>query len=321
MNTTPLPGTADGSIMSAAPRRALVVFLVLSFGLSWLVALPLWFSGGLSNPWFGVIAVAMMATPAVSALIALRWFDRPASIPRSLGLWPLRPVKRLLSYLALGLVVPIFIVLVALPIGAALGLYRADLVHFSGFKALIDQQLSAVGAPSLDIPIGVLVALQLVNVVLGAFINLIPALGEELGWRGFLLPRLMRFGAVPAIVLSGIIWGAWHAPLILLGYNYPGAPGWLGVVMMMGMCVVVGGIFGWLRLRSQSVWPAALAHGTFNAAAGFSIVFVQAGTEIDTVNATILGWSGWIVPAVIVIALVTTGRFSRGVESFPPPTA
>jgi membrane protease YdiL (CAAX protease family) len=57
-------------------------------------------------------------------------------------------------------------------------------------------------------------------VLVGAFINVIPAIGEELGWRGWLLPKRMPLGTVPALVLSGIIWGIWHAPLVLL--RYPG---------------------------------------------------------------------------------------------------
>lgn len=291
--------------------KPILIFLVLAFGLSWLVALPLWISGGLRNPLFPLVSIAMMATPAAAALIVLRWVDRPTSIPRSLGLWPLRPVGRLLRFLGLALLVPIGVVLIALPIGALLGVYPADFVHFSGFTETVDAQLAAAGAPPLPIPIGALVAIQLATIVLAAFINMVPALGEELGWRGFLLPRLLRLGTVPAIVISGVIWGGWHAPLILLGYNYPGAPGWLGVLMMMGMCIVVGGLFGWLRLRSQSVWPAALAHGAFNAAAGSMLLFSQAGKSIDTVNATILGWSGWIVPAVVVAILVATGQFRR----------
>ena len=99
---------------------------------------------------------------------------------------------------------------------------------------------------------------------------------------------------------------------MLLGYNYPTAPGWLALVMMVGMCTIIGAVFGWLRLRSNSVWPAALAHGAFNAAAGFSIVFSMAGEQIDTVHATILGWSGWIVPLVLVIILLATGQFRSG---------
>jgi membrane protease YdiL (CAAX protease family) len=289
--------------------RLVVIFLALAFGLSWLVALPLWFGEGLASPFFGLIAVLMMTTPAIAALVVVFFVEKPSNRSRALGLWPLGRPGRFLSSLALAIVVPVALILAALPIGALLGVYPADFVNFSGFQAVLDAQLEASGAPPLPLPIGVLVALQLVNVLFGAFINLIPALGEELGWRGWLLPKLLPLGVLPAIVLSGVIWGLWHAPLVLLGYNYPLAPGWLGVLMMCGMCILIGAVFSWLRLRSGSVWAPALAHGAFNAAAGFSIVFVAAGEVIDTTQATILGWSGWIVPLVLVVVLAATGQF------------
>ena len=289
--------------------RSVVIFLAIAFGLSWLIALPLWQGDGLASPFFGVVALAMMATPAVAALIVVFFVDRPPSRARALGVWPLKPVGRLMAYLGLGLVVPIVLILVALPIGAALGVYPADFTTFSALQETFDAQMESLGSAAVEIPIGVLVALQFVNVIIGAFLNIIPAAGEEIGWRGWLLPKLMPLGTVPALLISGVIWGLWHAPLILLGYNYVDAPGWLGLIMMVGMCIVVGGVFGWLRIRSQSVWPAALAHGSFNAAAGFSLVFAAAGEKIDTVHATILGWSGWLVPIVLVAILIATGQF------------
>jgi membrane protease YdiL (CAAX protease family) len=291
-------------------------FVLISFGLAWLVCLPLWLGDGLASPLLGVCAVAMMATPAIGALVVSRFVDRPVSIPRSLGLWPLRPVGRLIAYLGLGLVVPVVLVLVALPIGAALGSYPADVTGFSAFRELTEQQVAqataGLGDPGPLPPIGLLVALQLVAIPIGAFVNTVPALGEELGWRGFLLPRLLPLGTAPAVLVSGAVWGLWHTPLILLGYNYGvETPGWLGVVMMTGTCVVVGAVFAWLRLRSASVWPAALAHGAFNAAAGSSLLFAAAGERIDLVQGTILGWSGWIVPVLLVAVLAATGRFRR----------
>lgn len=296
--------------MNARDIRSVIAFLLLAIGLSWLAALPLWLGEGLASPWFFPVSIGMMLTPAVAALIVVFFIDRPAGKARALGLWPMKPVGRLIGYLALGIVVPVALVLVALPVGALLGVYPADFVHFSAFQQILDSQLAATGAPELPIPIGVLVALQLVSIPIGAFLNLIPALGEELGWRGWLLPKLMPLGTIPALLISGVIWGLWHAPLILLGYNYPTAPGWLGLTMMVGMCVLVGAVFGWLRLRSESVWPAALAHGAFNAAAGSYLLFAMAGERIDTTQATILGWTGWIVPLILVIVLLATGQFT-----------
>src|SRR5436305_814196 len=63
------------------------------------------------------------------------------------------------------------------------------------------------------------------------------AFGEQWGWRGYLLPRLLPLGQWPALLLSGAIWGLWHAPVILLGYNYPQHP-ILGVLVMVGTCAV-----------------------------------------------------------------------------------
>ena len=290
--------------------RLMFVFLLIAFGLSWLLALPLWLGDGLADPLFGVVAVAMMFTPAVAAIVVVFVVERPQHKARALGLWPLKPAGRFIGYLALGLIVPVALILVALPLGALLGVYPADFVTFSAFQQMLDTQLAVAGVAELPIPIGILVGLQLINVLFGAFINLIPALGEELGWRGWLLPKLMPLGTVPALVLSGVVWGLWHSPLILLGYNYPAAPGWLGLTMMIGMCIIVGAVFGWLRLRSESVWPAALAHGAFNAAAGFSLIFAAAGESIDTTQATILGWSGWIVPLLLVGVLIATKQFT-----------
>ena len=304
-------------VLSQRFGMSLAVFLTIAFGLSWLIALPLWLGDGLASPLFPLIAVAMMLTPAIAALVVVFFVERPERKAAALGLWPLGRPGRFILYLALGLIVPVVLILVALPVGALLGVYPADFVGLSGFRAILDAQ---TGGMELPVPIGVLVAAQFVNVLIGAVVNLLPALGEELGWRGWLLPRLLRFGVVPAILLSGVIWGLWHAPLILLGYNY-GDVGWLGVVMMIGMCTVIGAIFGWLRIRSNSVWPAALAHGAFNAAAGFSFVFAAAGETVDTVQATILGWSGWIVPAVLVVVLVALGKFRAPVDAATPGAA
>jgi membrane protease YdiL (CAAX protease family) len=281
-DAAPFDPAGTDSLSTARWALALALFLVLASGLAWLVAAPLWAEGGLTNPLAPQLAVAMMLTPTIAVC-------------------------------ALGLFGTIALVFASLPVGALLGVYPADFVTFSGFRELVEQSIARAGltgdAAALPAPIALLVAAQFLNVLIGALLNVVPALGEELGWRGWLLPHLLRLGLVPALLLSGLIWGLWHAPLILLGYNYPGAPGWLALLLMVGVCTVTGAVFGWLRLRSESVWPAAIAHGAFNAAAGLSIVFVASGQEVDTVHAGILGWSGWLVPLVLVVVLAATGQF------------
>lgn len=301
------PHRRDGGL------RPVGVFVALAVVLAWLVALPLWLGDGLASPWFPVVSIAMMMTPAIAALTVVFFVDPSPRTAATLGIWPLRPVGRLVGFAVLGIFVSIALVLVALPVGALFGVYSANLVNFSAFQQTLDEQS---GGADLPLPIGALVAIQLITIPAASLLNLVPALGEELGWRGWLLPKLMPLGTLWALLISGVVWGLWHAPLILLGYNYPTAPGWLGVTAMVIMCILVGAVFGWLRLRSGSVWPPALAHAAFNGAGGSYLLFARAGEHIDTTQATILGWSGWIVPFALVVLLVATGQFTpRGTRS------
>jgi membrane protease YdiL (CAAX protease family) len=101
----------------------------------------------------------------------------------------------------------------------------------------------------------------LANLVIGTLF----ALGEELGWRGYLLPRLLGLGRGRAMLLSGFLHGVWHLPMILLTTTYHSDGNRLVVVpLFLATLTAAGVFFGYLRLRSNSVWPAAVAHGAFN---------------------------------------------------------
>lgn len=118
------------------------------------------------------------------------------------------------------------------------------------------------GAP---ISIGNIFGIMLpASIILGPVLNLPAALGEELGWRGFLLPKLMGYGKWRAYMLLGLIWGFWHIPLITAGFNYPGYPG-SGVVMMIAFCTVFGAVINEFFQQQQSVILAAWMHGALNA--------------------------------------------------------
>ncbi len=127
-------------------------------------------------------------------------------------MWPLRPTGRFLLFLAIGLLAPIVIVAAATLISGALGLVRLDLTGFSGFA---EQIAAATPAGTPLPPMGVLVAIQLAAHPIGALINSVLATGEELGWRGWLLPALRPLGTWPALLISGAVFGVWHTPIIL----------------------------------------------------------------------------------------------------------
>jgi uncharacterized protein len=121
------------------------------------------------------------------------------------------------------------------------------------------------GLANLTSPAGGLSAL-----LLDFFPNLAAALllgfGEEFGFRGYLLPRLMELGAKRALLISGFLHGVWHLPIILLTPFYP-TEGNLFIVIVLFLLTLTaaGGVYGYFRLASNSVWPPTIFHGAFNA--------------------------------------------------------
>ncbi len=290
--------------MKTFQLRPVLYFVLLSYALAWLLALPLWLGGGLHSRLFLPIAALTMCMPALAAAIVSKATAPQEKLVHSLGLTPWKPVGRTLRYCLFAILAAICMAVASLLAGAAFGVYQFDLQHYSGLAEVLKIQLA--GHPDLQAKLPslpVLAGLQVLLMLAAAPLNAIPALGEEIGWRGWLLPKLMPLGTLPALLISGVIWALWHAPLVLLGYNYGSAPGWLALACMSAMCVVVGAVLAWTRLRSGSVWPAALGHGAFNATAGMYLLLGAAGQKIDTTQATALGWTGWIFPALLAIVL------------------
>lgn len=313
---TPTPGPAVGtraaqgrslpagvSAMPRVPWTAVLAFTVLACGLAWLVCLPLWLGRGLAEPAATALLPLMMLTPALAAVIVVFGMRSPRfDRARFLGLWPLRPARRVVWLLIAAWLVPPLLVGASVLVAAALGWVQLD-PSFSAFAGQLERTLPP-GTPLP--PIGLVVFSQLAAIPLGALLNSVLAFGEELGWRGWLLPALRPLGTWPALLLSGVIWGLWHSPVILLGYNF-GRTDLTGVLFMIGGCVAWGVLFGWLRLRSGSVWPAVVAHGALNAAGGTVVLF--AATVPDLALAGPLGAAGWIVAAAVALVLLLTGQF------------
>ena len=304
--------------LDRVPWGGVALFVGTAFGLAWLVALPLWNMGtgadGFST-WLGILAPAMMFTPAIATLAALFVTRTPRRDRlRFLGMWPLRPAKRVVWMTVAAIFAPIAIVFVSVAVAVLFGWTRLDLVSFSGFQQQIDAQLEMLGGSTAELaresmpPLGSLVVLQLAILPLGALANSVFAFGEEVGWRGWLLAALRPLGTWPALLITGAVWGLWHSPVILLGYNF-GLTDWRGVALMTLGCIAWGVLLGWSRLRTGSVWPAVFAHAALNASAGILMVFVAAGAPLDPALVLPLGVAGWIAVALALVLLGATGQF------------
>lgn len=218
------------------------------YTLTLLISTPFWYL--LSSGGDLTLVTGLMWSPALAAIFTKWIFSENI---RDLG-WRWGAGRyRQLAYL-----IPLLYVL---PVYAAVWI-----TGFGGLDAMAyvksvakDYGLSALPAP-LACAAYVLVALTA-----GFITKAGRALGEEIGWRGFLVPELSKVTGFTGVgLVSGAMWAFWHYPLILYSDYNAGTPAWYALGCFTVMVVAVGFIAGWLRLRSGSVWPAVIFHASHN---------------------------------------------------------
>jgi membrane protease YdiL (CAAX protease family) len=213
--------------------KKIITFVLLTFALS-AVPLAVIVSAGSMKAAGMIWVFSLMWSPAVAAIITRLVFHRSL---RGLG-WGWGKTR----YQALGYVLP--------------------LAYTSVTYALV--WLLGLGKISDRLPTGT--ARFLLIIIVGPIFNMIAATGEEIGWRGFLVPELTKLtGYTGASLISGLIWAIWHYPIILLAdYNDPATPRWYSLVCFTVMIVGISFALSWIRLKSGSLWTAALFHGSHN---------------------------------------------------------
>ncbi|MDQ2766654.1 MAG: CPBP family intramembrane metalloprotease [Gemmatimonadota bacterium] len=253
---------------TASPRltRELTTFLLLTFGLSSIFyvlfarAKTLGAGGGLYVP-------MLMWCPGTAALLTRLLFQRNL---RGEG-WTWGPTRyEIAGY--------------ALPIAYAACAYGAVWIFDFGGVDLSRFHTSAARF-----------------LVVGFAVGLAFALGEELGWRGFLVPKLAeRFSFAQTAIISGIIWSSWHVPLIIFADYNGGTPTWFSIACFAVMVVGISFPLAWLRLRSGSVWPAAILHASHN-------LFIQGFFDRVTVDTGVTKYLLSEFGAVLALAAAITG--------------
>lgn len=176
------------------------------------------------------------------------------------------------------------------------------------FMSMLERQMADAGVQAQLPNVVMLAGVQIVvGVSLGPILNIATTFGEEWGWRGYLVPKLAhRMGIVPTLLVSGIIWGLWHAPITALGHNYGlGYPGWpvTGILAMCAFCIACGIFLSYVTIRTGSCLAAAFGHGALNALAGASTLFAAAGTSpfIGPSPTGIIGGCGFIAAAALML--------------------
>ena len=181
--------------------------------------------------------------------------------------------------------------------------------QFDPNSGYIMKTMSEVGGelPANMPSMKILIIGQIVTAVLfGPILNFVTCFGEEWGWRGYLLPKIAaKMPRIPMLLITGTIWGLWHAPIIAMGHNY-GTDYWgypvVGIAMMCVFCIALGTIFSYLCIKTQSCIPGVIAHGAINSFAGAGLFFAATNDNaiLGPTPAGLIGSIGLIVTAIII---------------------
>jgi len=197
----------------------------------------------------GLYVTGIMWCPALAAAAALKLNGRPLA---DLGWkWPQA------RYAALSWFIPLLYAAIAYIVVWSSGLGGVPNHEFMDrLVTRMGLRLSATGSTGVYI---------LLAGTFGMVSGLATALGEEIGWRGFLVPELFKnFGFTATSLISGIVWACWHYPVLIWGDYNAGTPTWYGLTCFTVMVVAIAFVFAWMRLRSGSLWAGALLHASHN---------------------------------------------------------
>lgn len=143
------------------------------------------------------------------------------------------------------------------------------IIWFTGWGGFYNKEFITEAALSLGwskLPPGIfIVVFFIVTGVIGIFGSMSTALGEEIGWRGFLVPQLSKVTSYTyTSLISGMIWALWHYPLLIWGDYNNGTPPWYGLICFTVMVVSMSFVFTWFRLKSNSLWTGVMLHASHN---------------------------------------------------------
>ena len=168
-------------------------------------------------------------------------------------------------------------------------------------------EASGVSSSDMPMPLDMLMLVQGIQALfLAPVLNFVTCFGEEWGWRGYLVPKMSRqLPTVPMLLVTGLIWGLWHAPLTMIGHNYgvgyPGFP-FAGIAMMCLFCAVLGVFMSYVTLKTGSCIPAIIAHGAVNGISAMGIYFTADGGNpfIGPAPTGIIGMIPFLILAVFL---------------------
>lgn len=284
-------------------KRRIGLYLLINFGLVWgITLLYLWKGGTYETSAMQFILTFSMLCPTIAVLITRRVTGEGFAVTGkgSLLLGMNMKEKRWVWYVVALLLPFVYfdlgILLFALIFPGALDVTRLDTLPFS----------------KNCIPLMPFVVIS--NAVIYSF----GALGEEIGWRSYLYPKLEElYGTKKAIILGGCIWGIWHYPALYAGHNfghgYWGEP-FSGFAVFTLFTIAIGAIMYDLTKKTESVWPATFLHAVNNTVAGGSVLMWMYSEENLTGPAlqSPIRFLIWFVPALVLGEITILKQIKEG---------
>jgi membrane protease YdiL (CAAX protease family) len=287
MEPPPSSGTPAPSGPVTNPRITVATFVIFTF----LFSSVFWYQITVLQPVSAnatlllMYTIAAMWCPAIAAIITRLVYQRNL---KGFGLHPGQA-----KWLAIGMLLPV-----------AVGFFMFGSAWISGI------------APFNSVKAATLFSFAFIPPFFSMLVfNCFAACGEELGWRGFLVPELTRFmGFSELALLSGAIWTAWHFPLMFFGTYHGAGPIWYSLAVFIPSVMGAALILAWLRLASGSVWVAVLFHGFWNY---FIQQFYPALTVTTPAGTKMLGEFGWFVAIVYVVLALAFWHFRNRLPKLP----
>lgn len=275
-------------------RKQWMSYTGMVFALGWMMMLLVGFMGQSQASLSSSVGMISMFAPAIAALVT------KATIKDQSPLMIFFNFKGNAKYYAAAYFGPFLLSLVGM------------LIYFFVFPSMLDRDLSGIQAAIEEtgmtgqVDARELVTSQALMMIISApLVNLITALGEELGWRGYLFPKMSKeTGLFKAMLFGSLLWGVWHFPLICMGSTYGTEyplfpiPGLIGITLF---CLAVGSIQCYMTWKVKSIIPAALFNSGINAVAALPVLICEPDYNpfIGPLPVGILGGAGLLIAGIV----------------------
>ena len=274
--------------------KRLFIYLVLSFGLTWIIFFAFILTGHKwdgSNPRLESFSALGMLMPFLAHVLT-RWITKEgfALTGKDSMMLGIRLKDKKWVYYVFAMLVP----WVYFEIWHALALLISPEMFDPEYYKVIGIEKNLVWLMPLN------------GIVTGSVISF-AALGEEGGWRGYMMPKLIKLvGIKKAVLIGGIIWGLWHAPLTCIGHNfgteYPGFP-YLGILVMCIVCTLMGIMLTYITVKSGSIWPATIMHAVNNTNPSILAFFMNTENGTGILENQFFGYFLYFIPTAVIAVI------------------